>query len=83
MKKYKAWDKVLVRKDLQYITYISPYWGGDVVTEEMYNKRWKFVTIIKCYSDWTYKIEEDGWNWIDTMFEDGGNYERNDYIFDF
>ena len=66
--KYKAGDKVRVRKDLEQ----SKSYGGVMVIDEMEELRGKFVTIEECF-DWcnVYRIKDDGgdYNWTDEMFE--------------
>jgi hypothetical protein len=71
MAKYKEGMTVRIRKDLRESKYYTMEDGKNetFVNEHMYAKRGKFVTIEEA-REYKYKIEEDGWNWTDNMFED-------------
>lgn len=67
--KYKVGDKVKVRSDLKEIEYFSPYGDRNDVVDDMIKLRGKTVIISKVSNTGTYKIENDIYDWIDTMFE--------------
>ena len=74
-RKYKAGDKVFVRKDLSSETrysMIDPKTGvklaDDIATEEMIELSGKVVTISKVTEWGKYWIKEMGCNWTDEMF---------------
>ena len=69
--KFKVGDKVRVRKDISRgITYhMENSAGRDSVTDEMFYKSGKVVTI-KSVDFTGYRIKEDPWHWVDEMFED-------------
>lgn len=67
--KYKAGDKVRIRKDLK----TNKVYGFYEVEEEMQLMAGEFVTIMDAYEEYDYyEIEEDygEFAWSDEMFED-------------